>query len=86
MGRFGPRPELSQSTGIALVTYQVVSYTVAVEVIMGTTKIIVSMYFDRELQIEHDLRKMEEVINHAKGTGVLFAADSNARSPHGMTS
>jgi len=65
---------------------QVVSYTVAVEVIMGTTKIIVSMYFDRELQIEHDLRKMEEVINHAKGTGVLFAADSNARSPHGMTS
>ena len=55
--------------------------TVAVEVIKGTIKIIaVSMYFDREQQIEHDLRKMERVISHAKGTGVLFAADSNARS------
>ena len=33
--------------------------TVAVEVIKGTIKITaVSMYFDREQQIEHDLRKM----------------------------
>ena len=54
---------------------------VAVEVIKGPTKIIaVSMYFDRERQIEHDLRKMDLVINHANDTGVLIAADSNARS------
>jgi hypothetical protein len=38
------------------------------------------MYFDRENQIEHDLGKMEAVIQHAKHTGVLFAMDSNARS------
>jgi len=54
---------------------------VAVEIIKGNTKIIaVSMYFDREHQIENDLEKMERVILHAKNTGVLFASDTNARS------
>jgi hypothetical protein len=54
---------------------------VAVETTKSTKKIIaVSMYFNREHQIEHDIRKMERVINHAKHTGLLFAADSNARS------
>jgi hypothetical protein len=54
---------------------------VAVEVTKGNIKIIaVSMYFIREHQIQHDIRKVERVINRAKHTGVLFAADSNARS------
>jgi len=54
---------------------------VTVEVIKGNTKIIAaSMYFDRELQIENDLEKMERVLLHAKNTGVLIASDTNARS------
>ena len=54
---------------------------VTVEVIKGNTKIIAaSMYFDRELQIENDLEKMERVLLHAKDTGVLIASDTNARS------
>ena len=54
---------------------------VTVEVIKGNTKIIAaSMYFDRELQIENDLEKMEQVLLHAKNTGVIIAADTNARS------
>jgi hypothetical protein len=53
--------------------------TVAIEGIKGNIKIIVvSMYFDREQQIEHDLKKMDRVLRHAKGAWVLFAADSNA--------
>jgi len=55
--------------------------TVVVEIIKGSLKIIlVSMYFDRENPIEHDLVKIEAVMRHAKGTGVLIATDSNARS------
>jgi hypothetical protein len=38
------------------------------------------MCFDRELQIENDLEKMERVLLHAKNTGVLIASDTNARS------
>jgi hypothetical protein len=38
------------------------------------------MYFDREHQIENDLEKMERLLLQAKSTGVLIAADTNARS------
>jgi hypothetical protein len=55
--------------------------TVVVEIIKGNLKIIlVSMYFDRETPIEHDLVKTEEVMRYAKGTEVLIETDSNARS------
>jgi hypothetical protein len=54
---------------------------VTVEVIKCTTRIIAaSMYFDREHQIENDLDKRERLLLHAKNTGVLIAADTNARS------
>jgi hypothetical protein len=53
---------------------------VAVEIIMGTKIIAVSMYFDRENHIEQDLEKMDLVLQHAKDSGVFFASDSNARS------
>jgi hypothetical protein len=54
---------------------------VTVEITIGNLNIIVvSMYFDREKPIEPDLAKMEFAIQHAKGTAVLFATDSNARS------
>jgi exonuclease III len=54
---------------------------VTVEITIGNLNIImVSMYFDREKPIQPDLAKMELTIQHAKGTAVLFATDSNARS------
>ena len=57
------------------------AYTVVVEILKGSPKIIlVSMYFERENPIEHDLSKIEAVLRHAKGKGVLIANDSNARS------
>lgn len=55
--------------------------TVVVEIIKGNLKIIlVCMYFDRERLIEQDLAKIDAALRHAKGTGVLIAIDSNARS------
>jgi len=55
--------------------------TVVLEIIKGSLKIIlVSMYFDEENLIEHDLVKIEVLLRHSKGTGVLIATDSNARS------
>ena len=44
------------------------------------TLIIVSMYFDINRPIDIDLQKMQTVIMHAKGVGIIFALDSNARS------
>ena len=38
------------------------------------------MYVDINRQIEYDLNKIEAIIQHAKGTGVLLAIDSNSRS------
>jgi len=55
--------------------------TVAVEIINGSLKfILVSTYFDRENPAELDLVKIEAVMQHAKGAGVLIAMDSNSRS------
>ena len=46
----------------------------------GVKLILVSMYFDIGRQIEVDLSKIEAVLQHANGAGVLLAIDSNARS------
>lgn len=55
--------------------------SVVVEIIMGILKIILlSMYFDRTNLIEHDLAKIEPMLRHAIGKGILIATDSNARS------
>jgi len=55
--------------------------TVVLEVLSEKTKtIIASMYFDINRQIEDDLNKIEGIIQHAKGAGVLLAIDSNSKS------
>ena len=46
----------------------------------GVKLILASMYFDIGRQIEVDLSKIETVLQHANGVGVLLAIDSNARS------
>jgi len=38
------------------------------------------MYFDREHQIEDDIVRIELILHHSKYTGILIAADCNARS------
>jgi len=54
---------------------------VTVEITNGSSKfILVSMYLDRENQIELDLVKIEAANRHAKGSGVLIAKHSNSRS------
>lgn len=55
--------------------------TVVLEVITDNVKIIlVSMYLDISRHIDDDLIKIEAIIHHAKGAGILIAMDSNARS------
>ena len=44
------------------------------------TLIIVSMYFDINRPIDIDLQKIQTILTHAKGVGIIFAIDSNARS------
>jgi hypothetical protein len=54
---------------------------VVLEVIIDNVKIILaSMYLDIRQQIETDLLKIEAIIQHAKGAGVLKAMHSNSRS------
>jgi hypothetical protein len=51
------------------------------EVVIDNVKIILaSMYFNISQQIGIDLLKIEAIIQHAKGVGVLMAMDSNSRS------
>jgi hypothetical protein len=45
----------------------------------GVKRILASRYFDIGRQIEVDLSKIEAVLQHANGLGVLLAIDSNAR-------
>ena len=53
---------------------------VVLEVIIGNVKIILaSMYLDINRELEIDLLKIEAILLHAKGAGVLIAAD-NSRS------
>ena len=46
----------------------------------GEKFILASMYFDICRQTEVDLTKIEAVLKHANGAGVLLAIDSKARS------
>ena len=46
----------------------------------GVKLIMASMYFDIGRSIEEDLSKIEAVLQHTNGVGVLLAIDSNARS------
>jgi len=39
--------------------------------------IIASMYFDMYQQIANDVLKIEDILQHAKGTGIILAMDSN---------
>jgi len=48
--------------------------------VYGVKLIMASMYFDIGRPIEEDLSKIEAVLQHANGVGVLLAIDSNARS------
>jgi len=43
----------------------------------GVKLILASMYFDIGRQMEVDLSKIEAVLQHANGVGVLLAIDSN---------
>jgi exonuclease III len=55
--------------------------TVVLEVLIDNVKIILaSIYFHISRQIETDLLKIEAIILHATGAGVLVAIDSNSRS------
>jgi hypothetical protein len=38
------------------------------------------MYFDINQQIEGVMNKIKAILQHTKGTGVIIALDSNARS------
>jgi len=55
--------------------------TVVLETKVGNaTLLIASMYFDVNRPIDYDLQKMQAIIMHANGVGIVFAVDSNARS------
>jgi ribonuclease HI len=55
--------------------------TAVLEIVYNKAKIIIaSMYFDINRQIEDDLNKIEAILQHAKGAGVIIAMDSNSRS------
>jgi hypothetical protein len=38
------------------------------------------MYFDRQKPLEHDLIKVDAILQHTKRVGAIIAMDSNARS------
>jgi len=46
----------------------------------NATLLIASMYFHINRPIDYDLQKMQAIIMHANGVGIVFAVDSNARS------
>jgi hypothetical protein len=55
--------------------------TVVLETKVGNaTLLIASMYFDINRPIVYDLQKMQAILMHANGVGIVFAVDSNARS------
>ena len=45
-----------------------------------TTIILASMYIDRQKPLEHDLDKVDKILQQAKRVGAIIAMDSNARS------
>jgi sugar/nucleoside kinase (ribokinase family) len=55
--------------------------TVTVEIVNADIKIIiVSMYLDRGNPLGPELAKIEAILQHAKGLGVIISMDSNATS------
>ena len=38
------------------------------------------MYFDSHSDIEEDIRQLEKAMDYTKGSGLIIAVDSNARS------
>ena len=51
------------------------------EVRVGSdTFVVASMYFDIKRPIDYDLQKMQAVMTHAKGMGIVFAIDM--QGPH----
>ena len=55
--------------------------TIALEITNGdTTIILASMYFDRQKPLEHDLTKVDAILQDAKRVGAIIVMDSNARS------
>ena len=64
-----------------LITQLSDSDTATVKLTSGDLKIILaSMYFDREHFLEPALAKIDAILHHAKGLGVIISMDSNARS------
>ena len=54
---------------------------VTVEITKGDMKIITaSMYLDRCNPLGPDLAKIEAILQHAKGLGLIISMDNNARS------
>jgi hypothetical protein len=54
---------------------------ITLEITSGdTTIILASMYFDRQKPLEHDLTKVDAILQHAKRVGAIIAMGSNARS------
>lgn len=52
-----------------------------IEIIYGNLRFYAaSIYMDMETDINNDLRKMDKIIDYTKGSGLLIAVDSNARS------
>lgn len=71
----------SNKIDITLIRQLTDADTVVVEILKGSLKIIlVNMYFDGICAIETDLAKIDAILRQGKGTGVLIATDSNARS------
>jgi hypothetical protein len=65
----------------ALITQLPVEDTTTLEITSGdTTIILASMYFNRQKPLEHDLTKVDAILQHAKRVGAIIATDSNARS------
>ena len=55
--------------------------TVVLETKVGNATLFnASMYFDINRPIDFDLQKMQAILMHANGVGIVFAVDSNARS------
>jgi hypothetical protein len=45
-----------------------------------TTIILASMYFETQKPLEHDLTKVDAILQHVKRVGAIISMDSNARS------
>ena len=55
--------------------------TITLEITSGETTIMpAGMYSDRQRPLEHDLTKVDAILQHAKKIGAITAMDSNARS------